>query len=198
DIESYPMNWPIGMGHGLEGIYDIYHQRVELYHPEQFDGQRFIPLTEDKTIPKEHPLNQNSLYQQALEDVELLQEAGDSFDREKVSCGDQTPVFFGSALTNFGVQTFLETFLEFAPAPHAHKTIEEEKVSPYEENFSGFVFKIQANMNPAHRDRIAFVRICSGTFERGMDVTLERNQKKMRLSNVTQFMADTRENIQEA
>lgn len=198
DIESYPMNWPIGMGRGLEGIYDIYNKRVELYHPERYDGERFIPLNDEKTIPNDHPLTQNSLYQQVLEDVELLQEAGDDFDVEKIARGDQTPVFFGSALTNFGVQTFLETFLRFAPAPHAHKTETGEKISPYEEDFSGFVFKIQANMNPAHRDRIAFVRICSGTFERGMDVTLKRNEKKLRLSNVTQFMADTRENIQEA
>jgi len=198
DIESYPMNWPIGMGHGMEGIYDIYHKRIELAHPEKYDGERFIALDEQGTISAAHPLKENSVYQQALEDVELVQEAGDRFDEEKIACGDQTPVFFGSALTNFGVQTFLETFLQFAPKPHAHKTKTEEKVDPYEPTFSGFVFKIQANMNPAHRDRIAFVRICSGIFELGMDVTLERTGKKLRLSNVTQFMADTRENVQEA
>ncbi|GFK24742.1 peptide chain release factor 3 [Tetragenococcus halophilus] len=198
DIESYPMNWPIGMGRGLEGIYDIHNQRVELSHPQNYDGQRFLSLDDNGDIATEHPLKQNSVYQQALENVELLQEAGDDFDLEKVERGDQTPVFFGSALTNFGVQTFLESFLEYAPKPHAHKTKEEEKVDPYEEDFSGFVFKIQANMNPAHRDRIAFLRICSGTFTRGMDVTLERTGKKTKLSNVTQFMADARENIQEA
>lgn len=197
-IESYPMNWPIGMGKGLEGLYDIYNQRVELYRPERYDSERFVPLNETGNIDDAHPLQENSLYQQVLEDVELLQEAGDSFDEEKIARGDQTPVFFGSALTNFGVQTFLETFLKFAPEPHAHKTVAEEKVSPYEDDFSGFVFKIQANMNPAHRDRIAFVRVCSGTFERGMDVTLERTDKKMKLSNVTQFMADARENVEEA
>lgn len=171
DIESYPMNWPIGMGKGLEGLYDI---------------------------PSDLPLHNNSVYQQVLEDVELLVEAGDEFSEEKIARGDQTPVFFGSALTNFGVQTFLETFLQFAPAPHAHKTEEGGEVSPYEKEFSGFVFKIQANMNPAHRDRIAFVRICSGVFERGMDVTLGRTGKKVKLSNVTQFMADARENVTEA
>ncbi|MBL1225206.1 peptide chain release factor 3 [Enterococcus sp. BWR-S5] len=197
DIESYPMNWPIGMGKGLEGLYDIHNHRVELYRSGDDDSQRFIPL-ENGTIPEEHELNQNNLYHQALEDVELLLEAGDAFDEEKIAQGNQTPVFFGSALTNFGVQTFLETFLKFAPAPYAHKTEDGEEVSPYEEEFSGFVFKIQANMNPAHRDRIAFVRICSGTFERGMDVTLERTNKKIKLSNVTQFMADARENVEEA
>ncbi|MGK0552903.1 peptide chain release factor 3, partial [Enterococcus faecalis] len=96
----------------------------------------------------------------------------DEFDPEKIARGDQTPVFFGSALTKFGVQTFLETFLQFAPAPHAHKTQDGTAISPYEKELSGFVFKIQANMNPAHRDRIAFVRICSGVFERGMDIIL--------------------------
>lgn len=198
DIESYPMNWPIGMGKGLEGLYDIYNQRVELYRPENYDNERFIPLNEEGEITEDHKLTENSVYQQVLEEVELLREAGDVFDTEKIANGNQTPVFFGSALTNFGVQTFLETFLQFAPKPYAHKTISGETVSPYEEEFSGFVFKIQANMNPAHRDRIAFVRICSGTFERGMDIMLERTGKKMKLSNVTQFMADTRENIEEA
>ena len=198
DIESYPMNWPIGMGKGLEGLYDIHNKRVELYRPENYDGERFIPLNEDGQIPADHKLSEDGIYQQVLEEVELLQEAGDAFDVEKIAAGNQTPVFFGSALTNFGVQTMLETFLQFAPKPHAHKTESGEAVSPYEEEFSGFVFKIQANMNPAHRDRIAFVRICSGTFERGMDVVLERTNKKMKLSNVTQFMADTRENVQEA
>lgn len=198
DIESYPMNWPIGMGRGLEGIYDIHNERVELAHPENYDGKRFLTLDKSGNIADEHPLKQNSIYQQAVEDVELLQEAGDDFDLEKVEEGNQTPVFFGSALTNFGVQTFLEAFLEYAPAPQAHKTQDDKKVDPYEEEFSGFVFKIQANMNPAHRDRIAFLRICSGTFTRGMEVTLERTAKKMKLSNVTQFMADARHNIQEA
>jgi peptide chain release factor 3 len=196
-IESYPMNWPVGMGKGLEGIYDVYNKRVELYRPENYDGERFIPLV-DGDIPESHPLHQNGVYTQALEDIELLVEAGNDFDEEAIMNGELTPVFFGSALTNFGVQTFLETFLKFAPTPHSHKTVDGEQVSPYTEEFSGFVFKIQANMNPAHRDRIAFVRISSGTFERGMDVTLQRTGKKLRLSNVTQFMADARENVQEA
>lgn len=198
DIESYPMNWPIGMGKGMEGLYDIFNNRVELYRPDNYDGKRLISLDENGEIPSTHPLTEKSIYTQVLEEVELLKEAGDDFDTEKIARGDQTPVFFGSALTNFGVQTFLETFLQFAPAPYGHKTIDDQMISPYEEEFSGFVFKIQANMNPAHRDRIAFVRICSGTFERGMDVNLQRTGKKLKLSNVTQFMADSRENVQEA
>ncbi len=198
DIESYPMNWPIGMGRGLEGLYDIYNERIEFYRPEQYGDQRFVKLDANGELSGNHALTENSLYHQVLEEVELLKEAGDTFDVEKIAKGNQTPVFFGSALTNFGVQTFLETFLKFAPAPHSNMTVDGELIRPDEEEFSGFVFKIQANMNPAHRDRIAFVRICSGTFERGMDVTLQRTGKKMKLSNVTQFMADARENIEQA
>ena len=197
DIESYPMNWPIGMGKGLEGIYDIYNERIEFYRPEQYEGERFVKLT-DGEIAGPHPLKEKSIYEDVLGEVELVREAGDQFNLEKIERGDQTPVFFGSALTNFGVETFLERFVDLAPKPHAHKTEEGEAVSPYEEEFSGFVFKIQANMNPNHRDRIAFVRVCSGTFERGMDVMLGRTGKKMKLSNVTQFMADARENVEEA
>ena len=198
DIESYPMNWPIGMGKGLEGLYDIHHNRIEFYRPENYNDERLVALDEEGLLPEGHPLTENSLYEQVLEEVELLKEAGDSFNEEKIARGDQTPVFFGSALTNFGVQTFLETFVELAPSPYGHQTQSGQEVSPYEEEFSGFVFKIQANMNPAHRDRIAFVRICSGTFERGMDVQLERTGKKLKLSNVTQFMADSRENVENA
>lgn len=199
EIESYPMNWPIGMGKGLEGLYDVYHQRVELHRPDKYNTEeRFIPLDEAGNIPAEHPLRKDAIFSQVLEDVELLVEAGNEFSEEKIAAGKLTPVFFGSALTNFGVQTFLETFLEFAPKPSTNKTIDEQIISPYEEDFSGFVFKIQANMNPAHRDRIAFVRVCSGTFERGMDVNLKRTGKKFKLSNSTQFMADSRETVEDA
>ncbi|GAJ27302.1 peptide chain release factor 3 [Liquorilactobacillus sucicola DSM 21376 = JCM 15457] len=140
-------------------------------------------------------LKDESIYRQVLGEVELLNDAGNNFDTEKISSGKQTPVFFGSALTNFGVKTFLDAYLQFAPAPNEHHTETGDVVKPIDTEFSGFVFKIQANMNPNHRDRIAFVRICSGKFERGMDVILTRGNKKMRLSNSTQFMADTRETL---
>ncbi|ATO42961.1 peptide chain release factor 3 [Loigolactobacillus coryniformis] len=197
DIEAFPMNWPIGMGKGLEGLYDIHKQRVELYH-EDANGQRYLPVDEDGQIVGEHPLKKESIYQQALENVQLLLEAGNKFDADKVARGEQTPVFFGSALTNFGVKTFLESYLEYAPAPAAHKTQAGDMVAPTADNFSGFVFKIQANMNPNHRDRIAFIRICSGEFDRGMDVTLQRTQRKLRLANSTEFMADSRESVETA
>ena len=193
-IQSTPMNWPIGMGKAFEGLYDMHNNRLELFKGDE----RFVELDSDGSLPKDNPLASNPFYQQATEDIELLQEAGNPFDEAEVLAGNLTPVFFGSALTNFGVQTFLDTFLEFAPIPHAHKTTTGEEVSPYNEDFSGFVFKIQANMNPAHRDRIAFVRISSGEFKKGMDVKLSRTGKKVKLSNVTQFMAESRENIDSA
>lgn len=195
-IESYPMNWPIGMGKGLVGLYDIYHQQIELYRAEA--EQKFLPLDDNGLLSEANPLTQNSFYSQVIEEVELLTEAGNEFDEAKIEAGELTPVFFGSALTNFGVETFLKTFLKFAPVPHAHKTQDGIEVSPYEADFSGFIFKIQANMNPAHRDRIAFLRISSGEFTKGMDVNLQRTGKKLKLSNVTQFMAEQRENVQTA
>lgn len=106
-----------------------------------------------------------------------MTEAGNEFSEEAILAGELTPVFFGSALTNFGVQTFLDTFLKFAPEPHGHKTVDGDEIDPLNKDFSGFVFKIQANMDPRHRDRIAFVRIVSGEFERGMSVNLTRTGK---------------------
>ena len=196
-IESYPMNWPIGMGKGLKGLFDIYHQRLELYRPSDYQLEdKLVPLEQVGKMTELASLTEDSIYEQTKEEIELLTEAGNEFSEEKIARGTLTPVFFGSALTNFGVQTFLETYLEFAPAPDEHKTKNEQMIQPDSPEFSGFVFKIQANMNPNHRDRIAFVRICSGEFDRGMDVTLMRTQKKLRLNNATQFMADTRENVE--
>ncbi|GFG46935.1 peptide chain release factor 3 [Streptococcus canis] len=188
-IASYPMNWPIGMGRAFEGLYDLYNKRLELYKGDQ----RFADFEEGAVLFAKNPF-----YEQALEDIELLEEAGNDFSEQAVLDGKLTPVFFGSALTNFGVQTFLDTFLEFAPEPHGHKTTEDVMIDPLDKDFSGFVFKIQANMDPKHRDRIAFVRIVSGEFQKGMAVNLTRTGKGAKLSNVTQFMAESRENVQNA
>ena len=188
-IASYPMNWPIGMGKAFEGLYDLYNQRLELYKGDE----RFASLEDGDQL-----FGNNPFYEQVKEDIELLNEAGNEFSEEAILAGELTPVFFGSALTNFGVQTFLETFLKFAPEPHGHKKTDGEIVDPYDKDFSGFVFKIQANMDPRHRDRIAFVRIVSGEFERGMSVNLPRTGKGAKLSNVTQFMAESRENVTNA
>ena len=197
-IDAYPMNWPMGMGKTFLGLYDIYNKRVELMHPEENGDNDFLPLNEDGEVEGDYAFKQSTLYEQAIEDAQLLLEAGNDFSEEAIANGKLTPVFFGSALTGFGVQTFLDAFVDFAPSPSAKKTESGEKVKPLEEQFSGFIFKIQANMNPAHRDRIAFVRICSGEFTPGMDITVNRSQKKMKLSHTTQFMADARETVKAA
>lgn len=200
EIDAYPMNWPIGMGKGLLGLYDIYHNRIEVHRPEVNgkDKERLVSLDSEGHLESDHPITQSSLYEQVLEEVTLLKEAGNEFSEEAVATGELTPVFFGSALTNFGVQTFLETFLSFAPAPSSKIDEEGDIIEPSDSEFTGFVFKIQANMNPLHRDRIAFLRICSGEFEPGIDITLSRTGKKIRLSNSTQFLAEDRATVKAA
>ena len=194
-IESYPMNWPIGMGKEFLGIYDRFHNRIEQFRVDE--ENRFLELNDDGEVDGDYPIKQNALYDQTLEEILLLNEAGNEFSKEKIANGTLTPVFFGSALTNFGVQTFLETYLQFAPPPQPRESTI-GKIDPLSENFSGFIFKIQANMNPAHRDRIAFLRICSGKFERGMTVNVPRTGKQIKLSQSTQFMADDRSTVDEA
>lgn len=194
-IESYPMNWPIGMGKEFLGIYDRFYNRIEQFRVDE--EKRYVTLNDNGEIEGPHPLKDSGLYEQTLEEIMLLNEAGNEFSREKIETGELTPVFFGSALTNFGVQTFLETYLQFAPSPQARNSTE-GKIDPLTEEFSGFIFKIQANMNPAHRDRIAFLRICSGKFERGMTVNIPRLGKQMKLAQSTQLMADDRSTVDEA
>ncbi|KYG90866.1 peptide chain release factor 3 [Metasolibacillus sp. FSL K6-0083] len=196
-ISAYPMNWPIGMGKEFLGIYDRYNKRVEQFRTEE--AERFLPLDENGELAIDHPMKVTSYYSQAMDDILLLNEAGNEYSEEKIRRGELTPVFFGSALTNFGVQTFLETYLQFAPAPQPRITEDEQFIDPVEYGeFSGFIFKIQANMNPAHRDRIAFVRIVSGKFERGMNMTLARTGKSFKVTQSTQFLADDRETVDEA
>ncbi|CEA02298.1 Peptide chain release factor 3 [Metalysinibacillus saudimassiliensis] len=196
-IQSYAMNWPIGMGKEFLGIYDRYNKRIEQFRTDE--DSRFLPLDEDGELAVDNDMKKTSYYTQAMEDIMLLEEAGNQFSEEKIRRGELTPVFFGSALTNFGVQTFLETYLQFAPMPQPRLTQEETIVDPIESpEFSGFIFKIQANMNPAHRDRIAFVRIVSGEFERGMNMTLSRTGKSFKVTQSTQFLADDRETVDKA
>ncbi|MDP4179358.1 MAG: EF-Tu/IF-2/RF-3 family GTPase, partial [Bacillota bacterium] len=138
-----------------------------------------------------------TLHNKLIEDIELLDIAGDEFDIKKVRCGELTPVFFGSALTNFGVEPFLEEFLSLTTPP-LPRISNEGEIDVFENDFSAFVFKIQANMNPAHRDRIAFMRICSGKFKKGMEVYHVQGKNKVRLSQPQQFLAQDREIIEEA
>ena len=195
-IKTYPVNWPIGCGKEFKGVFD--REKRHILSFEANNGQHEVKATEvDLHSPELDGLigteNRNTL----LEDVELLDGASDEFDLKAVQEGRLSPVFFGSALTNFGVEPFLERFLELTPPPLPRYAGGQE-INPYDDSFSAFVFKIQANMNKAHRDRITFLRICSGKFERDMEVLHVQGNKKMRLSQPQQIMAQEREIINEA
>ena len=195
-IRSVPMNWPIGMGRELCGIYDRMKRQVELFQGSDHSRIEVRPVA-DYRDPLIREMAGDYLADKLIEELELLDVAGDPFDFDKVRAGQLTPVFFGSAINNFGVQTFLEHFLELAPAPTARKSTE-GPVDPLHEKFSGYIFKIQANMNPAHRDRVAFLRICSGKFERGMTVRHVRTGKEIKLSQPQQFLAQERDIVEVA
>ncbi|NHN34565.1 peptide chain release factor 3 [Paenibacillus agricola] len=195
-IRSYPMNWPIGSGKQFRGVYDRHQTQVELFQGEDHKEihVRKVSGYGDDMVKE---LAGEFLYDQLAQDLELLDVAGDPFDYEKVRTGELTPVFFGSAINNFGVQTFLENFLQLAPVPTPRRSTQ-GAIDPLNEQFSGYVFKIQANMNPAHRDRIAFLRICSGKFERGMSVKHVRPGKDIKLAQPQQFLAQDRDIVEEA
>ncbi|MDJ0828779.1 MAG: peptide chain release factor 3 [Desulfobacterales bacterium] len=195
-IECTPLSWPIGMGKTFKGVYNLFHKQLHLFRAGRDTADQAGIVFTDLSNPALDKL----LGRQAdilREDVELIEGATDPFEIEQYLKGSQTPVFFGSAINNFGVKEMLDAFVEMAPAP-GDRPAASRDVSPYEKAFSGFVFKIQANMNPAHRDRIAFVRICSGKFNRGMKVVHHRIGKQVALANATIFMAQDRENVQEA
>ena len=197
-IRAYPMNWPVGVDGSYSGVYNRTLAQIELFEKKGAHGQWKLPSQAGSVHDpafKEH-LGE-AVYQSLCDDIELLDMAGDPFDMEKVKAGQLTPMFFGSAMTNFGVQPFLDEFLRLAPPPAPRKT-EDGSLEPANETFSAFVFKIQANMNPAHRDRLAFIRICSGKFSRGMSVYHPQSGKLLKLAQPQQFLAQEREIIDEA
>ena len=197
-IATCPINWPIGSGKSFRGVYDRESRQVELFSDTKKGsvlGQCRKVSIDDAAISDEMPADQ---LQQLQDEMELQDGAGSEFDLNAVRAGQLSPVFFGSALTNFGVQTFLEHFLEMSTEPLARMS-DAGLIDPRkEEHFSAFVFKIQANMNKAHRDRIAFMRICSGKFEAGMEAWHVQGEKEVRLSQPQQMMADKRTIIDEA
>jgi len=195
-IECAPLSWPIGMGKRFRGTYNLFRKELHLFTPGQERLSSGGVLIKDLSDPKLDELL-GSQAEELRTDIELLEGAANPFDLQEYLKGNQTPVFFGSAVNNFGVRELLDAFVELAPAPGERETTTRE-VSPYEEAFSGFVFKIQANMDPAHRDRIAFLRICSGKFTRGMKVRHHRIGKDVNLANATIFMAQDRSNVEEA
>lgn len=196
-IATCPINWPIGSGKRFRGVYDRNTNKVLTFSDTMKGTKEGIEEEIDLDDPHLMDVVDEEQKEQLLEEIELLDGASAEFDQELVSKGELSPVFFGSALTNFGVETFLRHFLNMTSSPLPRKAgcgI----VDPMKEDFSAFVFKIQANMNKAHRDRIAFMRICSGRFDAGMEVYHVQGDKKMRLSQPQQMMASDRHVVDEA
>lgn len=196
-IKSYPMNWPIGAGADFKGVYDRKKKLIEVFNAGKHGQTRVEAMEGQVDDPVFKDLLGEGLHQKLIEDIELLDIAGDEFDIKKVRSGELTPVFFGSALTNFGVEPFLEEFLNLTTPPLGRDSSIGE-IDAFSPDFSAFVFKIQANMNPAHRDRIAFMRICSGKFQKGMEVFHMQGGNKMKLAQPQQFLAQDREIVEEA
>ncbi len=196
-ISTCPVNWPIGCGKEFKGVYDRNEKEVSLFKAAM-NGQKEV---DTKNIAIDDAALENEIgsgfFEKLNEDIELLDGASAEFDINRVQAGELTPVFFGSALTNFGVETFLQHFLKMTTAPLPRNSSNGE-IDPVNEDFSAFVFKIQANMNKAHRDRIAFMRICSGKFEAGMEANHVQGGKKIRLSQPQQMMAQERHIVDEA
>ncbi len=196
-IRSCPVNWPIGIHGDFQGVYHRDTRVVELYRGGDH-GQKQVEV---ETIPLDDPrLPQaigQSYYDKLLEDVELLDVAGDPFDLDMILEGKLTPMFFGSASNNFGVEPFLKRFLSYTKSP-TPRVSDQGPIDPADEKFTGFIFKIQANMNPAHRDRLAFMRVCSGVFEKGMTVWHSSTGEKVKLSQPQQFMAQEHETVEKA
>jgi peptide chain release factor 3 len=197
NLPAIPMNWPIGNGHDFQGVYDLQRQQV-LYFQRTAHGKYPAPVD---VTGLDDPALEQLISPRALErlreDVELLTGVGALFDNEKYAAGEQTPVYFGSALNNFGVETFLQSVMELAPSPRAHSS-NRRLVEPDEEQFTGFVFKIQANMDPKHRDCMAFLRVCSGRFTRDMNVFHPRLDRTIRISRPHRLFARERATLEEA
>ncbi len=196
-LATYPLNWPIGDGQDFRGVYDRITNTVQLYERTEHGSRRVPVHVSDLNDPALAEKIGDDLAGKLREDIELLEMAGTPFDLDEVLAGRLTPVSFGSALTNFGVQLFLDTFIEYAPGPKPQETTR-QTMQPVDDRFSGFVFKIQANMDPRHRDRVAYFRVVSGKFERDMDVWHPRLGRKVRLSRAMRLFGQDREIVEEA
>lgn len=196
-IRSYPVDWPIGNGKDFRGIYNRLEKRIELFNESNHGQSIAKTISGDLKDSKFKSLLGDELHNKLLDDIELLDMAGDEFDIAKILSGELTPVYFGSALTNFGVEPFLQSFLDITPSP-SPRLSNLDYIDPTDSKFTGFIFKIQANMNPAHRDRIAFLRICSGQYTKGMIVNHVNKGKKIKLAQPQQFMAQERVLIESA
>ncbi|MFB8791099.1 MAG: peptide chain release factor 3 [Potamolinea sp.] len=193
-LQTYAVNWPIGIGDRFQGIFDRFHQQIHLFERSSHGSREAKDTVVDLGDSRIEQLLDQDLYYQLKEDLELIEGIGPELDLELVHQGKMTPVFFGSAMTNFGVQLFLDSFLKYALKPEARNS-SIGKMPPTYPDFTGFVFKLQANMDPKHRDRVAFVRVCTGKFEKDMTVSHARTGKLVRLSRPQKLFAQDRESI---
>lgn len=196
NMSATPFTWPIGMGRQFHGVFDLQHDCMRVFQPGEDrvnQGDEIITDLNDSAIQERF----GAALSDAQQEIELIQGASEEFQQEAFLSGKQTPVLFGSAINNFGVRETLDALVKLAPSPQPRLAIQRE-VLPDEKKFTGVVFKIQANMNPAHRDRIAFVRICSGEFKRGMNIRVVRSGKDIRTSTVVSFLSQRRDILEYA
>lgn len=191
-----PLSWPVGMGQRFQGVYNLYEKNLVLFRPHGKQEEGIIEI-KDLESPELEKHVGAAAAKELREETEIIREVYPPFDKEQYLTGDLSPVFFGSAVNNFGVKEMLDCFVDIAPYPLPRQT-EERQVAPLEDQFSGFVFKIHANMDPKHRDRIAFMRVCSGRFERNTNYLHVRKGKQMKFSNPTAFMASKKSIVDEA
>jgi peptide chain release factor 3 len=195
-MDAVPFSWPVGMGKSFGGVFDIRNDRMRVFRPGQerrSDHDDIIQGLHNPEIDRRF----GAAFAQASSEIALIKEAAPGFDRHEFLAGHQTPVFFGSAINNFGVQEVLDALVEQAPPPGVRPALQ-RPIFPEEPRFTGVVFKVQANMDPAHRDRVAFVRVSSGRFERGMRLRVARTNKEIRPNNVVSFLSQRRELLDEA
>lgn len=196
-LNVIPMSWPVGMGQRFQGVFNIYEKKLLLFSPHSKQTEEESVEITDLNDPLLNDLIGQSAADELREELEIVNSVYPEFDRDTYLEGEICPVFFGSAINNFGVKELLDCFVEIAPTPLS-RDADERSVNPKEESFTGFIFKIHANMDPKHRDRIAFMRICSGIFERNTNYYHVRQDRKMKFSNPTAFMAAKKEVVDEA
>lgn len=196
-LNPLPLSWPAGMGQRFKGVYNLYEKNLVLFSAHGKQSEEDIIQFENLDRPELDELLGEEIATELRDETQIIDEVYSEFDKEAYLKGELSPVFFGSAVNNFGVKEMLDCFVDIAPQPRARET-EERLIEPTEKDFTGFVFKIHANMDPRHRDRIAFLRICSGIFERNTNYLHVRNQKKMKFPNPTAFMASKKSIVEEA
>ncbi|MCW5625214.1 MAG: peptide chain release factor 3 [Burkholderiales bacterium] len=195
-MSCVPFSWPIGMGKSFHGVYDLQADRIRVFQPGEDRVKDDLEVIEGLSDPS-LDARFGADMERARHDIDLVQGATPTFSRDEFLAGRQTPVFFGSAINNFGVREVLDALVDIAPQPQARVALQ-GPVEPDAPKFSGVVFKIQANMDPSHRDRVVFIRVCSGRFERGMRMRIQRTGKEIRPNNVVSFLSQRRELLDEA